>query len=890
MTFVSRWFNKALGAWRDLRNARASEALGRLKARYHAFRVLLADNELALERLALVERALASRDRSDLSEAATRLMDTTFDLVDGLNRITGGGHMGLFERQDRLAQAVRRSLAAIAPSEDQTPTCLALADIDADQRRFCGGKAATLAQLRRSGLPVPDGFVATTKACRRFLSASGLEAKIRRSLGAVELGKAVEAATQEIRREILAAPVPGDLAAELVAAWERLGGGAGAGPAVSVRSSALVEDKAEHSFAGQFHTELNVTTAKDLLEAFREVVAGNFGPSPTSYRRQAGLPLVDFDMAVLCQVMVPARCAGVLFTVDPAAPESGRMLLTAVHGLGTSAVGGDAPVDVFHPARDASPAEEAAMPAEIADKDFRDELLPGGGLRRVAVSEAERRVPVLDADELRRLVRYARMIESLAGQPQDIEWAMTPDNHFRILQARPVRLAGRARASARLARGAVLLDSGVTASPGRAVGQAHPARSAREADPEHAPQGLRILVLRHSMVEAAQVLPEYDGVVVELGNPADHLSCVARELSIPMLTGVAGAMDALRDGQWIILDADQGEVLEAPEEAWSCQAEAGEAGAAPVAHGQTGGDPQACRRRTSAPAPAPLPPDLAALHDLLVPLNLTDAYGPTFSPVECKTAHDLVRYVHEMAVLAMFDAGDAVLEDAGVLLRRLNESPIPFLLIDFGGGLAAQHSHRNITLADVRSVPLLALCEGMATPGLRWREAPPVGNVGGVLSRALLDGRSARPVGNFNYALVARDYLNVNARVEFHFAMVDAVCGPEQGENYVRFRFKGGGTAREQRERRVQAVSEILKAHGFFTDRRGDMVTATLSEPTLAEARERLVMLGRLLGFTRLLDAAMVDDEMPGKVARAFLEGDYALEGISAEQGVTPQA
>ena len=78
-------------------------------------------------------------------------------------------------------------------------------------------------------------------------------------------------------------------------------------------------------------------------------------------------------------------------------------------------------------------------------------------------------------------------------------------------------------------------------------------------------------------------------------------------------------------------------------------------------------------------------------------------------------------------------------------------------------------------------------------------------------------------------------------------------------------------------------MSEILKAFGFFTDRRGDMVTGTLAEPTRTEAQERLVMLGRLLGFTRLLDAAMVDDEMPGRVARAFLEGDYALEGLTAE-------
>ena len=280
---------------------------------------------------------------------------------------------------------------------------------------------------------------------------------------------------------------------------------------------------------------------------------------------------------------------------------------------------------------------------------------------------------------------------------------------------------------------------------------------------------------------------------------------------------------------------------------------------------------------------ADLPEDLAVLHRLLVPLNLTDAYGPTFSPVECKSAHDLVRYVHEMAVLAMFDAGDAVLEEAGVLLRRLDESPLPFLVIDFGGGISAQHTRRDITLAEVRSLPLKALCEGMATPGLRWREAPPVAGLGGLMSRALLDGRSARPVGNFNYALVARDYLNLNARVDFHFAMIDAVCGAERRENYVRFRLKGGGTEKLQRERRVKAVSEILKAFGFFTDRRGDLLTATLAEPTRQEASERMVMLGRLLGFTRLLDAAMVNDDMPGRIARAFLEGDYALDGLMAE-------
>jgi hypothetical protein len=76
--------------------------------------------------------------------------------------------MGLFDRQD-----VPRPCAGPwrhAPSEDQTPTCLALADIDADQRRF-GGRLPPWPS-RGALACLPDGFVVTTSACRRLLSAS----------------------------------------------------------------------------------------------------------------------------------------------------------------------------------------------------------------------------------------------------------------------------------------------------------------------------------------------------------------------------------------------------------------------------------------------------------------------------------------------------------------------------------------------------------------------------------------------------------------------------------------------------------------------------------------------------------------------------------------------
>lgn len=836
------------------RKAREEQALSLLKARYHGFRVLLGDNEQALHLLADFERQAASRDLDGLAETGGKLLDTAYDLVDGLNRISDARHLALYALHERLAGEVQDCLEELRPQTVALPLCANLDDLDANLRRHAGGKAATLSRLRRSGLPVPPGFVATTRACRRFLEHSGLDRLVRRAMGQVELGKGMEVAGREIRDAVLAAPLPDDLAQALEACWLALGNGAGL--AVSVRSSALVEDKPGQSFAGQFHTELNVLGKEALFAAFREVVAGNFAARPTAYRRRAGLPLADLDMAVLVQAMVPARAAGVIFSQDPAEPGNGRMLVSAVPGLGTGAVGGDAPADVFRPRRDGSPDDGSRD--LIAEKAVRDVVQESGGLRREDVPEAERRTPLLDRETLARLAKLSLGIESLLGGPQDIEWALNVEGGLHVLQARPAQIQGPVRQNpAAEETGRVLAEGGVCASPGRAVGRVRRVRSVREL---HAAlsRDLTILVLPLSLVEAAQFLPEVDGVVVELGNPADHLSCVARELAIPMVTALAGALESLAEGQWVVLDADQGLVREAPAEAWV-------------------GLEQEGPRRRGRKAALPVPPALARLSELVLPLNLTDAYGPTFSPLECRSLHDLVRFVHEMGVLAMFAAGDGILEDAGSLPRYLEGQPLHFLILDLGGGLAPDAGRRALTLDQLRCEPLLALCRGMSEKGLRWRGSPPGANLSGLLSRSLLDAGSARPLGGFNYALITRDYLNLNARVDYHFAMLDAVCGPSAGENAIHFRFKGGGTVLEHRERRARLVSEILKSQGFFVDRQFDLVTAVLRGVAREKCAERLALLGRLMGFTRLLDAAMTGEDAMKRAVAAFLEGDYAL-------------
>lgn len=864
---MRNWLRRLAAPLLRRNKAREEQALAGLKARYHGFRVLLADNEQALRLLAEFERQASARDLDGLQETGGRLLDAAYDLVDGLNRISGSGHLGLYTLHERLAAGIQACLEELSPQAAPLPLCAGLDDLDPNIRRHAGGKAATLSLLRRAGLPVPDGFVATTRACRRFLEFSGLDRLVRRCMGQVELGKGMEVAGREIREAVLAAPLPEDLAQELEARWRALG--QGREPAVSLRSSALVEDRPGQSFAGQFHTVLNVRSQEGLFQAFREVVAGNFAARPTAYRRQAGLPLADLDMAVLCQVMVPARAAGVVFSLDPAAPDSGRMLVTAVPGLGTGAVGGEVPADIFHPRRDGGPDDGSRD--LIAEKFSRDVAQVSGGLRREDLPEDQRHAPVLDAEALARLTRLSLRIESLLGGPQDIEWALDADHGLHILQARSAQISGPSRPAPNTEEnGRVLAQGGVCASPGRAVGRVRRVRSARELRAAVSRE-LTILVLPLSLVEAAQFLPEVDGLAVELGNPADHLSCVARELGIPMVTALSGALESLAEGLWVVLDADQGLVRKAPAQAWS----------GPEAEGRDGP-----RRRPRRPV-RPAPPALDRLSGLVLPLNLTDAYGPTFSPLECRSIHDLIRYVHEMGVLAMFAAGDGILEEAGSLPRHLEGQPLHFLILDLGGGLDPAAGRRAVTLEQVRCEPLLALCRGMAEPGLRWRQPPPGANLSGLLSRSLLDAGSARPLGGFNYALITRDYLNLNARVDYHFAMLDAVCGPSAGENAIHFRFKGGGTAREHRERRARMVSEILKSQGFFVDRQADLVTAVLREVPREQCAQRLALLGRLMGFTRLLDAAMTEDAAVDRAAKAFLEGDFGLERFEAER---PQA
>ncbi len=905
---------KVIAAFQNHKEQKEAYAIHNLKARYHAFRIFLENNGIALENIAQIDTLLIRGETDEVRRLTTELISTTAELVDGLNLLSNDAHSSLYRFHGQLAEKTFAQLDTLQDTRREG-YCIALDTLRRDAAGTAGTKAANLARLRRLTLPVPDGFVCTTAGTRRFLAMETLAADIRRLLREMDRGLSdLNFAADRITRKILGAPLPDDLARDLENNYrlleKRMGQqpGKSSPPAISVRSSGVSEDGLERSFAGQYTSILNVIGSQSLLVAYKEVIASAFSARAISYRVNAGLPPLDIDLAVLCQLMADVDCAGVLFTVDPSEPENGRMLISCVPGLGTQAVGGSSPADLYRPRRTVLPIETetikdagrvktldiSSLEAEIMDqaeigvKTVREVAKQEGGVELEQLSADEANQPLLEMSTIYDLMRYGQLLENIWGMAQDIEWAFSSTSGLSLLQSRPLRLASKGRRNPSHDTAKRLL-SGTCASSGKVIGCVRIALSladlvALDKDRNNElDQQPTILVLSQSIVDASHLFAQCSGAVVDIGNPTDHLSCVARELGIPMLTGTRNASTTLVKNQWIILDADDGTVREAPESVREAAYLAFK-NRKERAKGKTTDPLTSLRAET-------ISPEREALRKLIVPLNLTDAYGSTFSLLECRSLHDIIRYSHEMAVMAMFDTGDMVMDFAGSLLRPLDIGvPFSFLIIDLGGGLRRTEEsflrkqlafHKPLGREDVLSIPLAALCDGLMTPELSWHSSPDGEAMGNIMSQTMLSGRGPRPAGSFNYALAARDYLNLNARVEFHFAMLDAICGRDTHANYIRFRFKGGGAGRERGHRRALFLQQVLEKNGFYTKVIEDLITATLTGASKEIVHERLIMIGRLLGFSRFLDGIMNDDATSTRLAEEFLAGNFNTRSLS---------
>jgi pyruvate,water dikinase len=284
---------------------------------------------------------------------------------------------------------------------------LDLRDIDATQVALAGGKGASLGELSRvEGISVPPGFCVTTRAFRRIVAQDPSIDDLLDRLAHLDAGDrdAIRALSAQLRAAIEAIAIPGDLAAAIAGAVERLGGET----ACAVRSSATAEDLPEASFAGQHDTYLDVAGAAAILRHVSRAWASLFTERAVSYRLRNGVDQRQVQMAVVVQRMVAAHAAGVLFTADPVTGNRRVASVEAVVGLGEGLVAGRVEADGY----------------KVRDGEL------------VARAVAGER-PMLTDAQVVALAALGRRIEAHLGRPQDIEWCLA-GHVFEIVQSRPI--------------------------------------------------------------------------------------------------------------------------------------------------------------------------------------------------------------------------------------------------------------------------------------------------------------------------------------------------------------------------------------------------------------------------------------------------------------------
>jgi pyruvate,water dikinase len=254
------------------------------------------------------------------------------------------------------------------------------------------------------------------------------------------------------------------------------------------------------------------------------------------------------------------------------------------------------------------------------------------------------------------------------------------------------------------------------------------------------------------------------------------------------------------------------------------------------------------------------------------PLNLIDPMRDEFTPKSCRTLHDILRFIHEKSVARLIDQADEGRRtDRPVHL----DLPIPagIVLIDIGDGVDNAGNREHVAPEQVTSVPMRAVINGMIHPGLWRSDAVPlrVQDFLASMLRASDIVNDGAPRSTTSVAVVSRDYVNLNLKFGYHFIILDCYCGDTIRNNHLYFRFAGGATDITKRSRRIRFLEAVLQERGFNIKLKGDMLIARLAGIGREDMEAQLEVLGRLISYTRQLDAVLQDDDMAIRHAENFL-------------------
>ncbi len=831
--------------------------LNQFRELFERFQQILKGNNRVFELISELEDKLSGEyifDINYLIHVNDELSRTVHLIISNLNVIADNRYHNLYSRQATIQEELDNIIKGqtISGKHKYIIDC---ENIDADISHLVGGKSANMGEIKNHlKMLTPVGFVLSTAMYQRFMEENKLWPEIKRihQKYAGDDRHSAEDYDHSIDKLFNSARVPADLAKSVNRGLAAIHKNYEGEIKLAVRSSAFGEDTLGRSFAGQFKSFL-CSNEEDILENYVKIIASRFKYGVTAYSGERAFKESELPMAVCVQKMVEAEVSGVAYSLDPSGEFSDSLAISACYGLGTGTVEGLIDTDYFRVSR-IDPSQIYAR--RIGRK--QNQVVPAEvkGTKTIPVKVELSEKACLSDAQIIDLAEHVLMLDRYFKRPVDVEWCFDKKGGLYILQCRPLKITPKPMQKSKKSRKALadipvlMRKRGQVAQRGIAAGKI---RQVHDDDNiSDFPVGA-IAVTKYTTPRLTSLIRRASAIITDIGSPSGHMATVAREFGVPMIVGTADATHLLEEGTMVTVDAEDNTIYRGfVKELLEYEAE--------------GEDVFRDLREYRI---------LRHILRRIWPLYLLDPASPDFTAKNCRTYHDIVRFSHEKAVQILINLNMSSQRFRGVKTRKL-KLPIPLGLyvIDLGEGLSDDVSSKEVSSLDqVKSKPMLAILQGLVSPGAWGTQAVQLGfgDLVSSLTRFSITDRANKYHGQ-NLAVISSHYANISLRLGYHFNVIDTYVSENVDDNYIYFRFAGGVTGTERRHLRATLIKDILEKLNFKVALSGDLVVGRLKKWHEDEVLQILNEIGRLIGFTRQLDTQMQSEQSVSEWFRIFFD------------------
>ncbi|MBS1748079.1 MAG: phosphoenolpyruvate synthase [Bacteroidetes bacterium] len=449
-----------------------------------------------------------------------------------------------------------------------------------------GGKNASLGEMLQNltglGINIPNGFVITVAAYKKFIAFNNLENTVKKIINKIDYNEieSLRRGGLQVRQLIKNSRFPKDLSQLIIDAYTKLSKNYDQDVTdVAVRSSATAEDLPDASFAGQQETYLNVRGPASLINAVRNCFASLFTDRAISYRQSFGYDHFSIGLSVCIQKMVRSDlgASGVAFSIDTESGFKDAVVINGSYGLGEMIVQGSVSPDefiVFKPTLKDGFASLIEKKMGVKDKmmvygddtDERVKIIPTekGFQNRFCLKDE---TALKLADWVMKIEDYYSKLKN-KWTPMDVEWAIDGlSKELFIVQARPETIHSQKNFDTITEyrindanRSDKVIIKGIAVGDKIASGNVNIFFSLDKRVIEgHEFKDGDVLVTDMTDPDWEPIMKKSSAIITNKGGRTCHAAIVARELGVPAIVGCGNATDVLAQGNFITVSCAEGE-------------------------------------------------------------------------------------------------------------------------------------------------------------------------------------------------------------------------------------------------------------------------------------------------------------------------------------------